>query len=455
MAMSRLVVVSNRLPEALSGGRGFDLPAGGLVRVLFDALRDRRGGGLWVGWDPRARGRPRRLRHDGIERIGLPLPAGEVAGYYEGFCNQALWPILHTLPSRAEFQLADLASYRSAQERFAGVLRGELRRSDVVWIHDFHLLLLAPLLRSFGFRGRIGFFLHTPFPAPDVWALLPASEEMLVAFGAIDLVGVQTRRDQRHLRDALRPHFPRSAARPAPRVEAFPVGIQASEFEPSAATERRPKPASHLAQLVGGRKSILGVDRLDYSKGLIERFRAFERFLRDHPEWRRRVCLVQIASPSRVGLAWYRRERRELDLAAGRINGELGDVDWTPIVYLRRSFPRATLARLYRGADVGLVTPLRDGMNLVAKEFVAAQRASDPGALVLSRFAGAAESMTAALLVNPWVIEETAAAIRRALEMPLDERRSRQRALLRVVRRDSAVAWRSRFLAALGDVATR
>lgn len=198
---------------------------------------------------------------------------------------------------------------------------------------------------------------------------------------------------------------------------------------------------------------MVGVDRLDYSKGLPERFRAFALFLHRHPEWRRRVCLVQIASPSRGGLEWYRRERLELEQLVGRINGELAEVDWTPIRYLHRSFGRETLARLYRGADVGLVTPLRDGMNLVAKEFVASQRASDPGVLVLSRFAGASATLSEALPVNPYVIDETADAIHAALEMPLAERRRRHRKLLRIVRRDTASAWAEGFLTSLAGTA--
>lgn len=444
--MSRLVVVSNRLPSTAARSATLDLPAGGLVSVLFDALRRHRGGGLWVGWDARGSRRPRRIHREGIGLLGLPLAEEEVAGYYEGFCNQALWPVLHSLPSRARFRLDDLASYRRVQERFARALLRELRPSDLLWIHDYHLLLLAPRLRDLGFRGRIGFFLHTPFPSPDIWELLPGAADLLAGIASADLVGLQTRRDLRNFREATR-SLDRSRARlRAVNVAVLPVGIEPRDFEPTPAIERRPKSSSHLSHLVGGRKALLGVDRLDYSKGLIERFRAFELFLRDHPDWRRRVCLVQIASPSRGALDWYRRERESVERAAGRINGELGDVDWTPIRYLHQSFPRATLARLYRGADVGLVTPLRDGMNLVAKEFVAAQRASDPGVLVLSRFAGASETMSRAVLVNPWVAEETALAIAGALAMPLAERQSRQRALLRVVRRDTATGWCRRFL---------
>jgi trehalose 6-phosphate synthase len=453
--MSRLVVVSNRLPVA---ARAAEPPAGGLVNVIADAFARRRGGGLWVGWDDHA-GRPgrlRRSRRDGVELVGLGLSREEVEGHYLGFCNRALWPILHGFPSRAHFALADRDSSLRAQRRFARVLLKALAPSDLVWIHDYHLLRLPRLLREGGFRGRIGFFLHTPFPATDLWSLLPDAEAMLVDLAAADLIGLQSRRDLVNLRDALRRLAGARGAGSRMRLGArslrlavVPAGIEPRDFEPGPEAAARPRASGYLSQLVGGRRTVLGVDRLDYSKGLIERFLAFERFLRNRPEWRRKVCLVQIASPSREGLEWYRRERRELELAAGRINGELGDVDWTPILYLRRTFPRATLARLYRGADVGLVTPLRDGMNLVAKEYVAAQRPHDPGVLVLSRFAGASDSLTAALQVNPWIVEETAEALARGMSMPLAERRRRHRLLLAAVRRDTASAWYDRFLSLL------
>ncbi len=456
--MSRLVVVSNRLPAFPARGSTFDLPAGGLVAVLFDALRARREGGLWLGWNDRAHGvaRIRRCRQSRVTLVGVALPPAEVEGYYDGFCNQALWPILHCFPGRARFDLEHLLRYRAAQERFARALDRELRPGDQVWIHDYHLLLLPELLRRRGFRGRVGFFFHTPFPPSDLWSLLPDAAPLLTGVSHADLVGFQTRGDLANFADVRRRLLasrgratPSRRIRRGPRLGVFPVGIDAAEFEPSATVERRPKSKSSLVLLAGGRRVVLGVDRLDYSKGLPERFRAFALFLRNHPEWRRRVCLVQIASPSRGSLDWYRRERAELEQLVGRINGELAEVDWTPIRYLHRSFAREALARMYRGADVGLVTPLRDGMNLVAKEFVAAQRKTDPGVLVLSRFAGASDSLRDALLVNPYVIDETAAAIATALEMPLAERQRRHRALRRIVRRDSARAWSERFLDAL------
>lgn len=452
--MSRVVVVSNRLPSPRRRAGTFDLPAGGLVSVLFDALSARRSGGLWVGWNDSTRGesRSRRTHLGRLTLVGLSLPQEEVDGYYAGFCNQALWPILHGFPGRARFELEHLDCYLRAQRRFARAVLRELRPRDLVWIHDYHLLLLPQLLREGGFAGRIGFFVHTPFPPPDLWELLPRAAELLRGLAAANLVGFQTRHHRDNFTACRRRLLPK-LARLETRLAVYPVGIEPSEFEPSPIVEKRPKTRSQLIDMVGGRQVVLGVDRLDYSKGLPERFRAFALFLHRHPEWRRRVCLVQIASPSRGGLEWYRRERLELEQLVGRINGELAEVDWTPIRYLHRSFGRETLARLYRGADVGLVTPLRDGMNLVAKEFVAAQRTTDPGVLVLSRFAGASATLREALAVNPYVIEETAEAIRTALEMPLAERRLRQRKLLRVVRRDTASAWAEGFLTDLASSA--
>ena len=456
--MSRLVVVSNRLPALSARGGTFDPPAGGLVSVLLDALVRRRGGGLWLGWDDRSEGasRTRRDAASGVTLVGIGLPRPLVEGFYDGFCNQALWPILHCFPGRARFEMGHLDRYREAQERFARSLAHRLRPGDQIWIHDYHLLLLPELLRRGGFRGRIGFFFHTPFPPADIWGTLPAGGELLAGVAHADLIGFQTRGDLSNFADCRRRLAVRDAAGPLarsapprPRLGVFPVGIDVRDFEPSEAVERRPKGRSSLVEMVGGRRVVLGIDRLDYSKGLTERFRAFALFLERHRDWRRRVCLVQVASPSRQRLECYRQERAELEHLVGRINGELGEVDWTPIRYLHRSFARATLPRLYRGADVGLVTPLRDGMNLVAKEFVAAQRRNDPGVLVLSRFAGASDSLRDALQVNPYVVEETAEAIARALEMPLAERIRRHRGLLRVVRRDSAAAWAKRFLGAL------
>jgi trehalose 6-phosphate synthase len=458
--VKQLVVVSNRIPVGRPTGTGseLELPVGGLVSALLAAL-EALPESLWIGWDSRA-GRGARLSRTkvrGVTLIGLPLDRREVEGYYEGFCNQALWPLLHCFPGRVVCEPRHLEAYLRVQERFGDAVAPHVHAEDAVWVHDYHLFGLAAALRRRGIDARLGFFLHTPFPPDDVWAILPRSRRLLDAVLCYDVAGFHTCRSLENYVQACQRELGASwdgerlgvGAR-RQRVVIHPVGIDPKDFEPVERLPRRPERRSAVGRLARGRRVLLGVDRLDYTKGLIERFRAFELFLRHHPEWQHRVCLIQIASPSRGHLPWYARERRELELLAGHVNGELGGIDWAPILYLHRSFPRRRLIRFYREADVALVTPLRDGMNLVAKEFVAAQFPERPGVLVLSRFAGAAERMGAALQVNPYVIADCAEAIHTALEMDLDERRRRHAALLAEVRASSAAAWATGFLAELG-----
>lgn len=457
--MSRLVVVSNRIPVGRPTGLGseLELPAGGLVSALLGAL-EKRSDSVWIGWDSRAPGgaRASETAARGVSLIGLALERAEVDAYYDGFCNQALWPILHCFPGRAVFDPRHVAAYLGVQERFADEVAARLRPGDAVWVHDYHLLGLGQALRARGVGAALGFFLHTPFPPDDVWTVLPRARRLLAALLDFDLVGFHTHRYLENYVQACRReldaewHGDRlSAGGRTQRVGVYPVGIEPADFEPSANLLRRPVRPGRLARMARGRRVVLGVDRLDYTKGLPERFRAFELFLRARPDWHDRVSLVQIASPSRGDLPQYERERHELERIVGRINGEFGRVDWVPLRYLHRSHPRDELARFYREADVALVTPLRDGMNLVAKEFVAAQRPDRPGVLVLSRFAGAAESLTEAIRVNPYVPAECAEALAEALEMPHEERRRRHAALLAPVRAQSASAWARGFVADL------
>ncbi|HPK65218.1 MAG TPA: trehalose-6-phosphate synthase [Thermoanaerobaculia bacterium] len=457
--MSRLVVVSNRLPIGRPKGNGseLELPAGGLVSALLAALAAVPES-LWVGWDRRVPpgGNPSRHIAGTVTLVGLPLERAQVEGYYDGFCNQALWPILHYFPGRGVFDPRHLASYLAVQERFGLAVAKRLRVDDVVWIHDYHLLGLASVLRRQGVGARLGFFLHTPFPPLDLWAILPQAKRFLAALFDFDLVGFHTRSYFDNYVHAccreLGASWDGAVLRFGERrqeVGVFPVGIDVEAFAPSPEVARRALRPGRLTRMVQGRRVILGVDRLDYTKGLPERCRAFGMFLREHPEWQDRVCLVQIASPSRGNLPGYARERQEIEQLVGRINGEFGRPDWVPIRYLYRSFPREELVRFYRSADVGMVTPLRDGMNLVAREYVAAQLPDRPGVLVLSRFAGAAESLVDAIRVNPYVPAECAEALREALLMPIDERLHRQERLLEVVRRESAAAWANSFLTRL------
>ena len=467
--MARLVVVSNRLPTLRTWGTVGEpeVPAGGLASALLAALR-RSPESLWFGWSGRvsAPGASQRLAANKIadvNLIGLSLTEREVADYYLGFCNAALWPIFHSFPDKARIDPAQEKCYRAVQDRFAAALLPHLEPGDLVWVHDYHLLLLASALRRLGWRGKIGFFLHTPFPPFELWQILPDPRGFLRTLLDYDLIGfhvqgfldnyvyccrrlLDTRWDGRRLQIAGRQQT----------AGTYPVGIEPTDFQPPPEPPRPRPRRGELARVVRGRRLILGVDRLDYTKGIPERMLAFECFLRRHPEWRKKISLMQIASPSRTELPQYAEQKQTLEALVGRVNGELGEHDWEPIRYLYRSYSRDVLAAFYRDADVGLVTPLRDGMNLVAKEFVAAQYAHSPGVLVLSRCAGAAEDLPEAIIVNPFIPADVADGVARALEMPLEERRDRHAALLERVLRGTATEWSRRFVhdleLATGDV---
>jgi trehalose 6-phosphate synthase len=461
--VSRLIVASNRLPLGRPTATAGELaiPSGGLVSALLGALRELPGS-EWVGWDSDAEagGALRRVEVQGVALLGIPLARRLVEHYSDGFCNQALWPLLHCFQGRVRFEPRHLEAYVAVQERFADVLAPRLANDARLWVHDYHLLLVGEAVRRRGVAGRLGFFLHTPFPPHDLWSILPRAVDFLRALAAYDLVGFHTasylenyavacRRELGASWDGEWLSFPGGEPPVRQRVGVFPVGIDVAAWEPDAAAIARARRPGRLARMARGRRIVLGVDRLDYTKGLIERGRAFEIFLREHPEWHDRVTYLQIASPSRTNLPEYQRERAELENLVSRVNGELGRIDWMPMRYMHRSYARDELARFYRQADVALVTPLRDGMNLVAKEYVAAQRPEEPGVLVLSRFAGAAESMHEAVRVNPYVPAECADALTVALEMSLEERRRRHAALLATVRATSAANWAAAFVAAL------
>ncbi|HKQ61861.1 MAG TPA: trehalose-6-phosphate synthase, partial [Candidatus Polarisedimenticolaceae bacterium] len=462
--VERLVVVSNRLPSVgASGALGEpEVPVGGLASAVFGALQASPGS-LWFGWNGRivSEDRPQRLtrlRVGGVTLAGLPLTHAEVDDYYLGYCNGVLWPLLHCFQSHVKIRLRQEQRYREVQARFATALRPLLRPGDLIWIHDYHLLLLARELRRLGWGGRIGFFLHTPFPPHELWTLLPDPRDTIEALLDYDVVGFHVAGFLDNYVYCCRRELGASwdgatltAGARSQRVGVYPVGIDPEAFRPQGA--RTGQRREVLDRVVRDRSLILGVDRLDYTKGIPARLLAYEQFLRRYPERRRHVLLLQIASPSRTGVPEYNEQKLRVEALLGRINGELGDHDWVPIRYLYRTYGRDFLAKLYREADVGLVTPLRDGMNLVAKEFVAAQYPDDPGVLVLSRCAGAAQELVEALLVNPYVPRDVAEGIERALSLPLEERRERHAALLARVRRDTAREWGRRFVADLRGAA--
>lgn len=449
----RLVVVSNRVPKG-------DVPAGGLVFALDEALRGT--GGLWFGADEPG-GDPdagvRALGPDATgayERFAFPVTHAEHQGHYLGYSNSVLWPLFHHRPDLLAVEEGDFDHYVAVNRRVAHALRDRIGPDDMIWVHDYHFLMLAHELRAIGVRNRIGLFLHIPFPgASDVMALSQVA--MLPAWlAAFDLVGLQTERDVGAALELLR-HDPRTEllndgrlARGGRtfRLLRFPIGIDAEGFARTARHAVQPRlslPTDGPAPL------LLGVDRLDYSKGLVHRFRAFGRYLSEMRDPRLKPTYIQIAPVSRGDVAAYRDIREELERTAGSVNGAHSTLDWTPIRYVRQHVDREVVAALYRRADVALVTPLADGMNLVAKEYVAAQDPEDPGVLILSHFAGAAEQMPEALLVNPYDEHAFAEAMHRAVHMPAEERRRRHEALRRSVFREDVDWWAQTFLDRLSE----
>lgn len=449
---SRLVIVSNRVADPDQDGQ-----AGGLAVALDEIFRVRRG--LWFGWSGQVRrdadGRPAKNRKaENVDLVTLDLTPREYQDCYLGYANRCLWPILHYRTDLVEFRHSYAEAYQAVNRRFAEALAPLLREDDLIWVHDYHLIPLAPEMRRLGCRHRIGFFLHVPFPPKEVFASLPGYEEILSALVAYDLLGFQTETDKSCFLSTMEglvgaradAHGWIDAFGQSVQVDVFPVGIDVDGFAELATA---PKARHHVERLLGAlqdRDLIIGVDRLDYTKGLSHRFVAYRNLLERVPEWRNKVSLLQIAPLSRQELGPYAITREELDRLSGEINGVFADLDWTPIRYHVKPLARSTLAALFRASRVGLVTPLRDGMNLVAKEFVVAQDRADPGVLVLSRFAGAAEGMKEALIVNPHDVDGTADAINLALAMPLDERVARHDALLQRLRKQDAQAWHRAFV---------
>jgi trehalose 6-phosphate synthase len=443
MKAGRLVVVSNRVAT------GGDVKPGGLAMAMQAALRDH--GGVWFGWNgtiaPDDCWTLHRERSGPVEYVTMGLNRQDHDDYYAGYANRALWPLLHFRPSLVNHTRAGLAGYLRVNALMADRLAALLEPDDIVWIHDYHLMPLAGMLRERGVGNRIGFFLHTPLPPRELLVMLPDHPQVFGALTACDLIGFQTEDDAAAFRGYIEAE--KIGARRPFRAATFPIGIDTPFVEAQAARSASSAPVRALRGSLAGRSLIVGVDRLDYSKGLPERFNAYGHLLRTCPEIRRSVSLLQIAPPSRGEVQEYRAVRRELERIAGHVNGEFADADWVPIRYLNKSFPHAVLTGYYRSARVGLVTPLRDGMNLVAKEYLAAQDPADPGVLVLSRFAGAARELESALLVNPHDVESMAEAMRAALAMPLDERQQRWERAMRTLRANDIACWRRTFLTEL------
>ena len=445
----RLVVVSNRLPITMKRSQGelkVERSSGGLVAALDPALAQR--GGVWIGW-PGSRMKPEETLPvpDGDYALEpVPLRDNEVKRYYHGFSNGTLWPLFHSLLERTALDRLDYEVYESVNAHFALRASEVMREGDLVWIHDYHLARCPEHLRALRPDVRMAFFLHIPFPPFDLFRVLPWGREVLRGLLACDLVGFHHPGYVSNFMDCVERMLGERVDRETGKIEhgdrtveigAFPLGIDYERY----AERAREAPRERQK----GKRILLGVDRLDYTKGIPDRIRAYERLLELHPEHRGEVVFIQVAVPSREQVSEYQRLKRELDELVGRVNGRFGTRDWTPIHYIRRSMPSQRLSALYRDADVCVVTPLRDGMNLVAKEFVASQ-VDDPGVLVLSRLAGAAETMLESLLVNPYNRDSVVEALDQAIKMPTDQRETRMRALQQRERKHDVHAWLSSFL---------
>lgn len=460
----RLVVVSNRVPETS------EPRAGGLAIALQSVMAEN--GGLWFGWsgDVSPHGGLHRRTEGNIDYLTIDLCRADYDDYYASFSNQALWPLLHFRADLADFTAATLAGYRRVNRKFALALLAELRPDDTVWVHDYHLIPLAAMLRDAGATQRIGFFLHVPFPTIDVLSTMPGHAEFFASLSAYDLVGVQTADDLQRLSAHAGNGRPAMPGPDVPDVEmeaicaadgttfaagAFPISIATQDMAERAQSSPDHADVRRLADAVAGAPLILGVDRLDYSKGLPQRLAAYRAFLRDADENAPLPTFVQITPLSRAELPAYRQLRVQLDRAARDINRDFPRRQGAALHYLNESFGQATLAGVYRMARVGLVTPLCDGMNLVAKEFVACQNPEDPGVLILSRFAGAARELTDALIVDPFDERAMADAIALALRMPLAERKRRWQRMMDRLTAWNIDAWSTTFLRVLtrGDTA--
>jgi trehalose 6-phosphate synthase len=454
-----VIVVSNRVARAKT-----DEPiSGGLASALIPMVKE--SGAIWVGSSGHA-GDAAQTKDSfaRIESLGsgalatVDMPAKHYRGYYEGFANSALWPALHSRPDLIQVTADEYTSYREVNAFMARALLRFSAPESIFWVQDYHFLTLGAELRRLKFHQPIGFFLHTPWAERVTMAAVPHHSELVSAMLAYDLIGFQTDDDRRNFEDYLQSEFGLSVADGAvsskyglTRLATFPIGIDVEDFS-SRATKAVTRPeVARLRASLQGAKLALGVDRLDYSKGLGNRMRAFDRMFEVEPSLKRAVSLLQVAVPSRGNIRAYRELKSELAALVGEINGRHGEVDWIPIRYLNKGFAQSTLAGFYRVAHVGLVTPLHDGMNLVAKEYVAAQNPFDPGVLVLSSFAGAAKELDAALLVNPHDIDGMARQIAKALVMSLEERRERWQSMVSKLRKSSVQGWFSDFLKALTD----
>jgi trehalose 6-phosphate synthase len=460
-ACRRLVVVSNRVTPT-AGARP---DSGGLAVAIRAALQQ--SGGIWFGWSGEVANEPTAepaIAVDGpITLATLDLSRRDYDEYYNGYANRVLWPLFHYRTALVEFSRRYLAGYLRVNRMFAQTLAPMLSPQDLVWVHDYHLIPLGEELRKLDQTQPIGFFLHTPFPAAELLRVLPNHRDLVKSLCAYDLVGFQTQPDLDGFRDYLMRWAGGEELGPGVwqafgrivRAQVFPIGIDVETVSAQAAAADGSRHLRRLRQSLTDRALMIGVDRLDYSKGLTARFQAYSHLLEAYPEVRGQTVLIQIAPPSRSEVPEYQDIRASLAAVAGQINSRYGEFDWTPLRYINKSFGHHILTGFFRASRIALVTPLRDGMNLVAKEYVASQPPEDPGVLVLSCFAGAARELAEAVIVNPFDVEGMAEAILQGLSMPLGERKERWSAMMKVLERKDITAWRESFVRALSAADAR
>lgn len=455
----RLVVVSSRGPYHLrqtENGIKYEKTVGGLTSAILPVLE--RSGGIWIAWSEPGGKYPNPSGRPPFDIRYLELTPDQVQGFYYGLSNGALWPVCHYFLGRAHYSHEDWQVYEQVNRQFADAVLEETNANDVVWVHDYQLARVPYHLRQERPSIRIGFFWHIPFPAVEMFKTLPWRRQLLESLLACDVLGLHIEEYVRNLKDAavellgatIEGEVVHFGGRET-RVVALPIGIDYESVEKMARTPALERRVQKLRDLERGRKIILGVERMDYTKGILERLRGFEHLLKMRPELHDKVTLFQIVTPSREGVAAYREKKREIDEIVGRINGKFSNDLWTPLHYLYRSFPPSRLAVYYRVADVALVTPLRDGLNLVAKEYVAS-RVHQDGVLILSEFAGVTCQLPEALAVNPYDMEEMAYVIDQALQMPREEQRRRMQAMQTRIKAESISWWMNEFLRLMGEI---
>jgi len=455
--LNRLVIISNRVADPSDK----KAKAGGLAIALLESLQET--GGLWFGWSGRVGKQTspmaKRRQSGDVILATIDLNRKDFDQYYNNYANRVLWPLFHYRLDLTAYDRKDFDGYLKVNTLFCRKLLPLLEEDDLIWVHDYHLIMLGEQLRRAGKTQSLGFFLHIPFPAMEVLTALPHHRDLVKALCAYDVVGFQTGRDLHAFHDyivhevggeLLEGDRVRAFGRTL-RAQAFPISINVKELERYGEQAVNSAWYKRLSDHPENRKWILSVDRLDYSKGILDRLKAFKRLLERYPACCSNITLIQIAAPSRSELWNYRQIRKMIETEAGHINGRFAEYDWIPVNYLNRSFTRRQLAAFYRTSRIGLVTPLRDGMNLVAKEYIAAQNPDNPGVLVLSRFAGASQELDAALIVNPFDYDEVSDAIIKGLDMPREERIERWQTMMKVLKSNNLSTWRDNFIKALRE----